>query len=508
MDFLEKKRLLYRRQFLLTRTSVPELDCWNKFCLKNGTYLYAHPDLNVNLCDDSRRIIILLGYLFDHRAVHKGNSEILEDIIASSIDFATFRQVIKNYTGQYAFIYLSGNEFYIIQDALALREVYYCWPPNRVICGSQPTIMKKFSDPPLTETTDQLKMRFYRIEMKKVRGGRLWVGPETIYDGLFHLYSNHYLDLNNLQQIRFWPDRKLKRLELDEVVSLACNYLQNILKAAVFRYPLMMAVTAGNDTRTLLAASREFSDRIYYFINRIPGLTDNHPDIYVPSRMFKKIGLPFHIHEIDGPVDPDFREIFLENTFLASEKSLPVIYNVYYKHHSHRMNVLGVGEIGRSFFGRRPRNLDGYFLARSLKYKDSPYAVNMCQKWLDETLPYAKEYSVDIMTLLLWEQLLGNWGVVGNSESDIAIDEFDPFDSHYVYELLLSIDPRYSKYSDSLLFREMIKRMWSELLEFPINPPYRNYDRVRSFLIKHNLFSTLRNLVYSIDRFRYRLKHH
>lgn len=507
MDELEKKRLIFRRQFLLVREPLLELGDWKTFELDNGLYLYAHPDLNVELRRDSKKTIILLGYLFDHRNMDKSDSDIVDDLMTLASDFSTLCQSLKNYTGQFAFIYLSKNEFNIIHDALALREVYYCAIPNRVVCGSQPTILSKFAYPPLCETKDQMKERFFRVERMAIRRGRLLVGPETIFDGVFHLYPNHYLDLNKFRQIRFWPDKKLERKELEVVVNLACSYLQNILKAASKRFPLMMAVTSGHDTRTLLAASREISDKIYYFINRIPGLDDQHPDIFVPSNIFKKIGLPFHIHGIGGKVDPDFKEVFLTNTFLASEDSLPVVYNVYYKNHQHRLNILGVGEIGRSFFGRRPKKLDGYFLARSLKYKDSPYAVKMCQQWLEKSLPPAEKSGVDIMTLLLWEQLLGNWGTVGNSESDIAIDEFDPFDSHYIYELLLSVEPVYSKYSDNVLFREMIRKMWSELLEFPINPPRHFYDRLRSYLIRYGLFGPLRNLIYYLDHLKYDWKH-
>jgi len=78
----------------------------------------------------------------------------------------------------------------------------------------------------------------------------------------------------------------------------------------------------------------------------------------------------------------------------------------------------------------------------------------------------AEECNVDIMKLLLWEALLGNWGAVGNSESDIAIEEFDPYNSHYIYEIMLSVD---SVQGD--LFEGTFKEMWPELLDYPFNPP-------------------------------------
>ena len=66
------------------------------------------------------------------------------------------------------------------------------------------------------------------------------------------------------------------------------------------------------------------------------------------------------------------------------------------------------------------RHLSGYYLARNLKYKHSRYATEQCEKWLRETKGVAEKV-LDIMKLFLWELLLANWGVVGNSESDIAI---------------------------------------------------------------------------------------
>jgi hypothetical protein len=100
------------------------------------------------------------------------------------------------------------------------------------------------------------------------------------------------------------------------------------------------------------------------------------------------------------------------------------------------------------------------------------------------------------MSLLLWEQLLGNWGAVGNSESDIAIEEFDPYDSHYMYETLLGVDEVAIKGNRHLMFREMLRRMWPELLEFPINPPSTFKDRIRWSLKRVGAYDALKMLRY------------
>jgi hypothetical protein len=501
---MDEARLVYRRQFILCRDAIPALSHWNTHILANGTILYSHPDLSVNLQKKSDREICLLGYVFDPAHPAMSNEEILRALDAYAGSFNSFMATLKAYTGQFVFIYLDRRIQRVIPDALGLREVYYCSSDNVVICGSQPNLLKKFSDPQLRESSDPLVRRFYDKDLKRIRSGRFWVGDETNFGGIRHLLPNHFLEIPGLAPVRYWPDQTLPKLELGEIVKRSRQFLEGGLKASSLRHDLMMAVTAGTDSRTLLAASRRIKDKIYYFINKHDHLTARHPDIDIPSAMFKRIETPYHVHDLSGEIDPRFRAIFLDNTFMANEKILSAIYNVYYKDHGHRLNILGVGEIGREFFGKEPRKLDGYYLARSLKIKDSPYAVYQCQKWLDDTLPIARQYNVSIMTLLLWEQLLGNWGAVGNSESDIAIEEFDPFNSHYLYETLLSIDQAQLKKQPDIIFRAMIQEMWPELLDFPINPPFRRTDRIKRVLKSARLYSVLKHVLYLWDRAKFR----
>lgn len=501
-DQFDEKRLLFRRQFLLSREPIPELGYWNHLVLKNEFHLYAHPDLNVSSANMGERNIILIGYILDYRNAQKTNQDIVNDIIKSTDSFSSFIKNIKIYAGQYVLIYLDNDKFNLLHDPLGLREVYYCHVLNRIICGSQPNLIVKFAQPEILPTKNDMKFNFFKNELPKVRQGRLWVGDETYYDEIKHLLPNHCFDINKQRAFRYWPNEPIQKLYLNEAVDRACEYLKGILRSASNRYQLMMAVTAGNDTRTLLAASRDIRNKIYYFINKHKNMDDKHPDILVPKAIFEKINLPFHVHEYDQNVPVQFEKIFFNNVFLASKKYLPVIYNIYYKKHSSKINLLGVGEIGRGFYGKRPRKLTGYFLARALKYKDSLFAIKECQKWLNEAEPISEFYNVDIMTLLLWEQLLGNWGVVADSESDIAIEYFDPFNSHYLYEVLLGVD---KKYAEDRLFGEIINKMWPELLEFPINPPKNRYQKIRIYLNRLGLFNFFRNFIYKLEYFRFKI---
>jgi hypothetical protein len=490
--------LYFRRQFLLSREPIAELAEWQCFPIAQY-YLYAHPDLEITIVKDGKKTFALLGYLFDPEIYESENKDILQRLIESTDSFSNLLQALKPYPGRYALLYLDDTNFYIIQDALSLREVYYCQTKNTVVCGSQPNLLVRFARPVITETADSEILDFMQNHLPYMRNGRLWVGDETCYSGVKHLMTNHYLDITTLTVKRYWPDRKLEHLEFDVAVKLATKYLKGVFKAVTKRYDVMMAVTSGIDSRSLLAASKDVQNRIYYFINQHAHLSEKSPDIRIPKEIFKKINVPFHIHRVEGVVDEYFRRIFFNNTFMSKDLLLPAIYNVYYKHHQEKVNLLGVGEIGREYYDKPPHDLDGYYLAWCLKYRKSKYAAKQCEKWLQETLNFADQYNIDIMKLFLWEVLLGNWGAVGNSESDIAIEEFDPYDSHYIYEVMLSL-----KKEQGDIFQGMFREMWPELLEFPFNPPETIKDKIKSGLTYIGIYMIMKQLKYRLDRWKFK----
>jgi len=499
------KKLEFRRQFLLTIAPITPLDDWA--CLQiDQYYLYTHPDLDVNIEADPKKSIVLIGNIYDSAEPQKENAEILSDIIASAHSIECFISYIKRYAGRYALIYKGTKETIIFPDALALRELYYCTGDNKIVCGSQPNLVAKFSNPKILPRSDPDFLEFYTNHMKDSRWNPIykWIGDTTYYEGIKHLLPNHCLDINRREAHRFWPNEPIKRVDLDEAVSKSCKFLQGNMEAMVHRHSVMMAVTAGTDTRTLLAASKDIHHKIYYFVND----HDLHyrPDVSVPKEMFESIGVPFNVHYISNDVDERFRQIFLNNSFFATDRIMSTIYNVYYKKLGDKINIIGIGEIGRTRFGKEPKNLNGYRLAYKIGHKDDRYAIQECEQILAEMIPSYRKFGINVLTGFYWEQMLGNWGVTGNSESDIAIEEVNPFNSHMLYEIFLGAEDKYTKYAKSILFREMIGNMWPELINWPINPPYNLRSKIQNYLKKTGVFEWLKEFKYQINFISYSLK--
>jgi len=495
--------LQFRRQFLLTIAPITPLADW-KCSQIDQYYLYAHPDLEVNRVADSKKSIVLIGSLFDSAEPEKDNADIIHDILASANCWEEYVARIKRYAGNHALLYKDNKITVILHDALALREIYYCTKENQIVCGSQPNLVAKFANPEIKPTSDPDLLDFYKNHLKN----SIRIGDETYYEGVKHLLPNHCLDINRREARRYWPNEPIKRLALDEAVSKSCTYLQGVLKAMAHRHPPMMAVTAGTDSRVMLAASKGIQDKIYYFINN-HSLGHSHPDISVPKKIFESIRVPFHVHDVPMDVDDEFKRIYIGNTFFTTKRLLTTIYNVYFKNHGEKINITGTGEIGRTRYGKEPKHLNSYLIAYKLGYTEGcRYVIKQSEKILDEMLSVARHFGINILTLLYWEQMIGNWGTVVNSESDIAIEEFDPFDSHMLYEIFLGVDEKYTKYDQTLcvFFRDMIRNMWPELLGWPINPPHIMRDKVSWLLRKAGMFELLKELKYQMSYAMYKFK--
>ncbi len=95
--------------------------------------------------------------------------------------------------------------------------------------------------------------------------GEGWFPCElTAHDDLYRLYSNFYFDLATFNATRFWPgpDRQAPK-STEEIVDACIDIIQAQIEALV-KGPkkVALALTAGVDSRTVLACARPFMDEI------------------------------------------------------------------------------------------------------------------------------------------------------------------------------------------------------------------------------------------------------
>jgi hypothetical protein len=74
----------------------------------------------------------------------------------------------------------------------------------------------------------------------------------------------------------------------------------------------------------------------------------------------------------------------------------------------------------------------------------------------------------DPLDLFYWEHRMGLWHSWLCTEADIAHDTFPIFSHRRLLELLLSV--QHSKRESSEVFELATKRLWPQLMDWPINP--------------------------------------
>jgi hypothetical protein len=465
MDRSEKARLIYRRQYLLAPRS---LDCpfQGKSLKLSGTYvLYYHEDLRMTVVKSGQVSLVLLGDLFDYRHPEHGNEAILQELSNYPLD--TFFREVSRCSGKHVIIRSEGEQLLAFTDLTAAKKVYYCRTEDGNYLASQPHLLARVLgfDP----STDDSIQRYYRSKVFKDLD-HCSIGDSTYYDEILQLLPNHYLEIPSGTKHRFWPVDVFRTRPFREVAVESAEILKGIMRSIVHRYPAMLPVTAGADSRLILSGTRGITDQMHCYINRNLDYNEQHPDIATPRQLFRELGIPFHVHEIEQDIDEDFREVYFNNNPLAGEHYLPHIY-YYYLHHDQQVNLPGnfaSNVLGMNHFS--DKNINPKTLTALYKRQDFPHALRFAERWLDENAALCREKDIKKIRLYYLEDRCANWMTQVQMEKEIAQDDINPLNCRQLVENFWSVHTRYTSSPYKTMNREVIKILWPDLLEVPINP--------------------------------------
>lgn len=452
---------------------------WEERLVGNKFFLYNHPDLEVNYIQKGEKELYILGFILDPYNPRLMNKSILKEILLNCESFENVLSYTDKYSGRWALIWKDKAGIKIMNDACGARQVYFYSGENGVWCGSQPAILAYELG---LETDDNPELiRF--INSKEYRTTNFdWYGDETVYKNIRHLLPNHYLDMNSLETRRFWPNAALNNLEIADAVKEASHILEGTLKSVANRFDkVMLSVTAGYDSRMVLAASKTVKDKIKYFF-----CMDDHNqksiDYKVSSQLLTSLGLKQEIIT-KIPMDAEFLEIYNQNVTLASKEPFKEFIYSFYKDYSDYIHVSGVcGEITRNFwYYNYDKGVSLEELISVSKYRGLTYMEKSISKWFEDA--ESVKNRINLYDLYFWENISGNWGAKSCAEQDIAIEEVWPYNNRKLMTALLSTGIECRKPPFYKLQREIVKCLWKETLCKPINP---NILKKTLWLIKNS----------------------
>lgn len=384
------------------------------------------------------------------RAVSGGHAEVLRHL--------------QSVTGRYVAIHQDGDATTVVPDAFAHRAVYYHL--DRPLVASSLKLLCDAAD--LELTPDDRAVAFVRSETFRANE-REFVGDGTRFEEVRRVLPNHLLELDGMAVSR----RPLFPVDTRGDPS---EYVADRIAAAIetfeSRSRLRVAITAGWDSRVLLACGRDVASRIsWYTCTTREG--EPPPDVSIPREMAARHDLDYAVY-YPRSLDEEFLERF--RRFVDRPDELPKTRHIqFYQNHFDRAEELYLtghgGELLRAFFDWSDEGPPTPAQASAaVDYPEDPFVRDELESWLSGAVEYADEYGIPVVDLLYWEQRMGRWAAREAMEKDVAINGVSPFAN---YDLLLAglRTPREARGGpEHRLLRDVIDSRWPALLTHDFNP--------------------------------------
>jgi hypothetical protein len=378
-------------------------------------------------------------------------------------DIAAFEaRVLGAIQGTFAVVTHGDLPRRVYPDAGATLPLVYC-PRTRRIGASAATILDAHA----------YAARFLADRHRRLLGTaqHSWLpGTLTAHEGVARLLPNHYLDLETWEAARFWPTRPetvAGSLSVEVAAERASAGLQSFMTAAAAEYRVGIALTAGLDSRLLLAAARGVADRVEFFT-----LTPERRglDQIRAAQMAADLGLkhrlvpllaasPAEMEAWDRAVGHAVREA-------ANRTSYPTLRRLGY-------DVILTGAFGAagkgSYYARDAATVDNRpltpagLLAR-MSCPQDPELLADLRGWLaglDGLPPSA------ILDLAYVELRSVGWSTAQHAAQCALQLEMNPIAQREVLGAFLAVPPELK--ARKALFHAMVTRMWPALMEYPAN---------------------------------------
>lgn len=455
---------LSSRQYIFCRQALP-IESGTRHIRFLDYNLYYGADLDVTCVQKDGMGLLLIGYILDPYNPKDSDTDILERIADKLQKGWDITQASNEFGGRWALVVWQSGQISVFHDACGLRQVFYYADSEALAFASQARLLAQvFSLKTEDSATD------YINQAQKLDKEYSWPVSASTYKDVKRLLPNHYI--KNNRSVRFWPERKKTAISAEEASKKCATIIKGLLNAANERFTLAVTLTAGLDTRLVLAGCAD----ILYDVSVVTLFNENDrefsDDIAIPRQICKALGIKHHAIKCRSQMSEDFECLFRQH----SEEGHPYWGTLYEavgsSDYADHLWVKGsCCEAARNPFGLiENRRVTAKLLCELFDIPATAFALGSVDQWLNDARRLCDELCYNLMDLFYWEHRMGSWQGMCQNEADIIQETFTPFNIRELLELLLMTDEAYRVAPEYRLFRMIIKRLLPTLLDYPINP--------------------------------------
>jgi hypothetical protein len=462
-----------RGQFVLGPQPVERLASWNQYAVGPALHLSAHPALNVTQARGDGLSITLLGFILDPDAPDLSDAEIVSRMALAARPGISPVELTERFGGRWLLIIEEPDDFRIFADPSGLRQMFHtdAAATGALWAASEPGILAEILGLEISpEAREFMASDFYTRDTE-----HYWPWDTSPYREIRRLTPNHELSVRTGAARRFWPVKGFTPSTPDKAAEVVGETLRGLIMAMHARCPLAINLTAGLDSRMILAAARPVARDAVFTTAKKPDAQESDPDLVISRRLAATLGLQHRVMHAASVLREEFRGLYFSSNLLAHEKWALMAQAGFDAFNGEKVGVTGhVAEIARSYYIKIKSGLEGgeaftpELLVQAIGIGQQAIVFRAMERWLDGL---GEVYNYDARDLLFWENEVGSWLAPCQQEFLLVSKEtLSPFNCRRVLEAALSVDPGLRGEPDYPFFRSVIARLWPECLELPINP--------------------------------------
>jgi len=253
---------MFRNQYCVS--AEPRANGFHDFAHRRwgALHVYTHPVLEVSAGADAGRRVLIIGFIIDPWQPEAGNDDIAQSLARSTASIAQLLRRLQPMAGRFVVLFDDGKRLYCVGDACGLRRVFFARDAAGIFLTSSIKLFLDFHRfslrvPPAAEA--------FMASRDYAAAESAWIGDEAPDERLGRLLPNHYLELATGQVARI-PFAVEPASSEECVIETCTRLLRGVYDGLLRRYAPIQPLTAGWDSRLLLAASRRHGQEVSYYV--------------------------------------------------------------------------------------------------------------------------------------------------------------------------------------------------------------------------------------------------
>lgn len=386
-------------------------------------------------------------------------------------DWETLEDLLYCMGGRWLALISLGSTQRVYLDSLASHSAVYCKSSKRL--ASTPALLKSELAPLLSNADLTDKDYWYPAGL-------------TAHRGVSRVLANHCVELNTYDCLRHWPrpdsDLTVSDKWRRDVDSLA-NLIQQQFAAYAAKMPIRIGLTAGLESRVMLACSRKSSPAPLFW-TRSDKTVGAYQDVKTSSLLARQFSLQHEVLPFKEKFkcsDTDIRQFLADTGYCVGGSPLRSYKLIDSAGECFAFTGIG-GEIARAYYyeNKQPKDLSAHALLVLAQLPLLTQFIEATERYL-KTLPNLEVHQQ--LALFYLENRVSAFGSVHRYAYQSGIVFMSPFSHRSIVSSMLTLPLQ--DQIDAQFHKALIKHSWPEVSSVPFNAPldikdkfYSLYERV------------------------------